>query len=705
VPGFRMQIEFDTIDIVGMLVIMIGVGILSPIMVYALHQFHVLRNAKIMKFRNSSLIIAMNCCIIFVFLERGYFCFFRVWEFENPVPERVECTFAGICISSIYLLVALKTWLLYFEQSYHFSVASAAWKKLINERAQSWFIRHRQTYGDWRYVVKAGALPSAAYMALCFVMEIAVEELSGAPVAATIVVVVAHSAIHKLPLLFSCVIYYRFHSKDFKDLYRISREIKYQCAIVVAFMTLQCAEAVFHCVRFSTLGQFITERADVVRVEALCNFVVTSLFLFSLCLLTSWYPVYIHLRKQSGCICNDSRPRRFTSGISDIATIISHKEGYKALMSHLLTEFSTENLLFITELIQIKYAFQLRNHNVVVVPKRPLKLSVDDTFTVEHSVTASDSNNEGYFDNDKYAVIDFHSKRTSTERPSHRCRLSFTRSSVRSMTPPVPPVIPPSVDEVDEADGHQPDPKGTDTSNTERTDDLKSDVPKLVDEPSVPSKILSGINKRLGDAKEVTKAVYLRGRRGSTSQPLSGPLEITKSGKLPGMHTFLFRTDGAIQLKLALPRGLPPSTALQDLPKKNNLALQYEYLYQKFIEPRALHEVNLSHGIRGKLCTFFGKERAHLTHGKVESFIFNIFDEAALQILGLMCDSFARFASTSDFRYIQREIERDDSSVLEREHREESGPSLRNATSLEEVMEQYGINSFGGLCVTGNLSC
>merc|ERR1719419_1418417 len=245
----------------GVMVILIGLGVLWPIMVYALHQFHVFRNARITKFRNSTLITAMNCCVVAAFLERGYFCFSTVWEIENPVPQWIELIFTGICISSIHLLVALKTWLIYFEQSYHFSVANAAWKRLINERAQSWFIRHRRTYGDWKYVLRAGALPLTLYMTMWIGMEIAVKHLYGASIAITISLVVSNCMLHELPLLFSCVIYYRFHSKDFKDLYRISHEIKYQCAIVVVFMVLKCAETTFPVIRLFEGGHLESQRA------------------------------------------------------------------------------------------------------------------------------------------------------------------------------------------------------------------------------------------------------------------------------------------------------------------------------------------------------------------------------------------------------------------------------------------------------------
>ena len=145
-----------------------------------------------------------------------------------------------------------------------------------------------------------------------------------------------------------------------------------------------------------------------------------------------------------------------------------------------------------------------------------------------------------------------------------------------------------------------------------------------------------------------------------------------------------------------------------------------EYIYEKFIRPRSLHEVNLSYGVRAPLVKFFDKDSLHLNHGKLESYIFNIFDQAALMILELMVDSFGRFASTKTCKLIQKEIERqremteevscvsrtpflsrlgtatgafdDDVSVGSSDQ-----PVVRHATSMRAVMHQYDLKSCGGV--------
>ena len=151
-----------------------------------------------------------------------------------------------------------------------------------------------------------------------------------------------------------------------------------------------------------------------------------------------------------------------------------------------------------------------------------------------------------------------------------------------------------------------------------------------------------------------------------------------------------------------------------------------EYIYEKFIKPESTYEVNLSYGVRQPLIKFFERDGLHKNHGKVESFIFNIFDQAALMILELMVDSFARFASTKTCKLIQKEIERqremmeeiscisrqpilsrlglggcddrdDMSHVTEASVMTNDVPVVRHATSVRRVLHQYQLTSCGGV--------
>ena len=330
-----MHLEVDTIDIVGLVAVSIGVAVFTPIVAYALHQFYILRDYPIIKKRNVSLVIIMNIFIIMAIFDRAVVCMSVIWDFDSMAPGYAQHILLGLCISSIYLLIAVRTWFWYFEQKYHLSVAHAAWKKLINERAHSWFIRHRKTFGDVKYLIKVGAIPCVIYMTLCIGMEVLVEVAWSASIMTTFVAMAINWLLHALPLLFSCIIYYRFHSKQFRDLYHISMEIKYQCIIIVIYEVLQCSDLVF---------QLITKEAGVwenlARIETLFKFVVTVCFLFALSIYTSTYPVYLHLKtdqsnRLSEFVAMDSNSRR-RGGLADLGTLIGHKEGFRALMMHLV---------------------------------------------------------------------------------------------------------------------------------------------------------------------------------------------------------------------------------------------------------------------------------------------------------------------------------------------------------------------------------
>jgi len=604
-----MIFDIDTIDIVGMAIVFIGVCVLSPTMLFALHQFYLIRGARIMKFRNSPIIIAMNILIVLGILERAYHSVIVIWEIEIESALstiNAERTFIGVFIPSIYLLIALRTWLLYFEQRYQLSVASAAWKRLINERAGSWFIAHRQTLGNWKYLLRAGCLPSLCYIALCVAAEIVVVNHWTPRTATTSVVMAGSWTLHALPLLFSCVIYYRFHSKELKDLYRISTEIKYQCATIVVYEVLKVTDVVFFVAESVSTDPLILR--DLGRLEAVCSFAINCFFLFALSVFTSAYPVYIHLMTDHGRKLfgrTDSvrigRAQRRFAGISNIAEVIRHREGFEAIMEHLLLEFSTQNLLFLVELVRIKYAFQLQNQNAVITPTL-------SSFTPCIEEPLSPIN--------------------------HVPTRSNTVSAEAISEPVLQRIVRPSNVLADDRIDDNADVEDIDISN--KIESETTSTPHITSQ----SAIGSGSIRKLSDDRETTKTA-------NSSSAVSGtaPKPLNVSIKVPGMYTHLFR-DNSLFMKLELPPGFPPSTELEEVESRSSLSLQFEHIFLKFIRPGALHEVTLPHQLRSDLCTFFEQKHFHSLHNtRTECSIFNIFDEAALEILELTMDSFRRFTS------------------------------------------------------------
>ena len=128
-----------------------------------------------------------------------------------------------------------------------------------------------------------------------------------------------------------------------------------------------------------------------------------------------------------------------------------------------------------------------------------------------------------------------------------------------------------------------------------------------------------------------------------------------------------------------------------------------QYLYHKFIKVGSDHEINLSHDTRAHFYQYFEVNQSHLNEKK-ESFIFNIFDECALNVLNLMMDAFHRFVLTEEYQHIVQDINWNDLPIEcgDNTPQSDSGmsqksqfdvlneiPIIRNATSFNKLHTIY----------------
>eukprot|EP01083_Nonionella_stella_P204342 745003_1 len=112
--------------------------------------------------------------------------------------------------------------------------------------------------------------------------------------------------------------------------------------------------------------------------------------------------------------------------------IISNEHGYKAFMVHLIKEYSTESILFIQELCQIKYNFQLNHGNVLKLPKC-IDLSAISTDDGEYKPTTTDSHTK--IASSEKMTVDFNVKRIE---PLYNKNVSQNHSAPKSPSPSSP---------------------------------------------------------------------------------------------------------------------------------------------------------------------------------------------------------------------------------------------------------------------------
>eukprot|EP01083_Nonionella_stella_P264086 896298_1 len=127
--------EFDLLDIIGIMVISIGVLILTPILLYSLYTFHKIKNSSdLIKYRNKRLVYAMNGLSILSFCtESAFIIITQVLRIpDGMIPEYTCFIAAYLFIFGFHILFVIKTWLSYYLSAYHSILVELAWSKDTN---------------------------------------------------------------------------------------------------------------------------------------------------------------------------------------------------------------------------------------------------------------------------------------------------------------------------------------------------------------------------------------------------------------------------------------------------------------------------------------------------------------------------------------------------------------------------------------------
>eukprot|EP01084_Bolivina_argentea_P046633 85871_1 len=373
---------FDIVDAVSVILIIISCTILIPILVYYLHKFHQIADTQFIKHRQPHIIYWINTLTIFCFLTERIFAIFAeiIYYQEHTLPIWTVAIGDNFTVLMVYVLCAIRTWLLYYNRKYHTKIVENVWKNEINPNQISWFIRNKHKYGSFKYIfMRIAFIPSILFL----FFEISVDIIFG------------HAGIHDqilnifLPvtIYITCFILY-YKISDFYDSFNVRKEIYYEC---VTLCTAMCIE-IFSVIMFFIIDAIHkhTDTHYLERLEWLFAAIITYITLFVLCLISTAYPVYLYTKT------NQLKKEEVSSTPkSSMLEVISTRDGYKKFITHLVNHFATENLLFVTELIQIKHNFQVKHNNIITcVPKNSdLQMLTETEFT--------------YFSEDTCVTIDF----------------------------------------------------------------------------------------------------------------------------------------------------------------------------------------------------------------------------------------------------------------------------------------------------------
>ena len=91
---------------------------------------------------------------------------------EGNYPEWLTKAIAAAFTWGIEVLLCIKSYLLFFKHRYHESIQNETWNKDINLSSDDWFIKNKNKWGSFKYIIKFLIIPH-----MFLIVAAAVDEL------------------------------------------------------------------------------------------------------------------------------------------------------------------------------------------------------------------------------------------------------------------------------------------------------------------------------------------------------------------------------------------------------------------------------------------------------------------------------------------------------------------------------------------------
>lgn len=158
----------DVVDICALVSNAINVCIIFPALLYVLMTFYKHSEQQLMRYRNRHLVYIINVHVIMmIFIHFAWMSTVGVWQIL-PIPSWTVSIPIAIGVNSLYMLLALKIYLLYYEQQYNLSIIH----KTYHQEYNKWFILQRNRWGNLWYIFAVSFIPYIAITTvLCSIMH------------------------------------------------------------------------------------------------------------------------------------------------------------------------------------------------------------------------------------------------------------------------------------------------------------------------------------------------------------------------------------------------------------------------------------------------------------------------------------------------------------------------------------------------------
>lgn len=357
----------DAIDIAGIVWIIFNYLILCPLMIVSAYHFcHLNPDESLQKYRSK----ALNCCLnimmlLTLLIERPYANAVIVWNFIQINVNFVYYLVFSISWWSAFFLFFVKVFYLYYKQKYNMAVADLTWKIQLNPNENcNWYIMNQHKYGNPIFMVKITMIP----FSICVLTNTLISHFYGEG----LILDFAQYFIASIPIIASFIIFYK--SRIVNDIYGIRNEILYQCIIIIFALSLYLGIFLY----FKLDKKWINNQNGI-RIEWLLRNLVANLCAIGLAFIPTAYPNYLYYSQSTqkhlsdivahnSSQTSDNHDGGFgveTQTMIMLKKTISEYDTFKAFMAHLISEFSTESLLFLIEYIQLKNQYLSSNQCIL----------------------------------------------------------------------------------------------------------------------------------------------------------------------------------------------------------------------------------------------------------------------------------------------------------------------------------------------------
>ena len=362
----------------------ISIFIIYPItLAYSCYKFHQHRNKQYFIHRNIPLLIAViSSFTIFVYIGvfPGYLAFAHDITFIQNSNLQWSITFLISYATTIISFIV--TSLRYFDLAIKIihSQNTKKWKSLLNpEHNKNDFIsKHYQTLSNPKYQLLSGLaffiIGYGIIIVNFFLTGMDMMKIYIGPVTLiTMIGIFVSACLHKIV--------------PFADFWYIRAELLLMCSGFIAIIPVLLV-AIF--VNLTMMEQAALLYASSGTGLILICFLHTQMYLFTgvsstagimvVCL----FPIFWNERRDKKIM----KKSKTESHVQKLYGLMQDKNGYEALMDHLEHEFSVENLLFLTEMIQFRDF--LKAKYVYLSDKDALKLFENDDIKLPENAPKSE---------------------------------------------------------------------------------------------------------------------------------------------------------------------------------------------------------------------------------------------------------------------------------------------------------------------------